>query len=191
MGLAQDILGELEKKYKFTGTYSIEYYIDREPGLYIEGEIPLGSIGKTVTNITKDEIPLFFKNAEKIPRLIPQVEQVIFNPPATIIIWADDTKTVVKCTEDDVFSEEKGFAMAVLKKMYGGRTPYLKIIKDAKRVVPKINQKKSELFNGPFKVSCNITINEPKDKPKDKHYNIEQKSIINKELYKKYQDLDD
>lgn len=44
---------------------------------------------------------------------------VIFNDPATIVFWSDGTKTVVKCCEDDVFDEEKGLAMAVLKKLSG------------------------------------------------------------------------
>lgn len=60
------------------------------------------------------------------------IKKVIFNPPATIIIWDDGTKTVVKASGED-FDEEKGFAMAVLKKMFGSRNKYLKIIKNAKR----------------------------------------------------------
>lgn len=43
------------------------------------------------------------------------MERVIFNPPATIVFWADGTKTVVKC-ENEPFDAEKGIAMAVAKK---------------------------------------------------------------------------
>ena len=46
------------------------------------------------------------------------VTRVIFNDPATIILWADGTKTVVK-VHDEPFDKEKGFAMAVLKKALG------------------------------------------------------------------------
>lgn len=44
------------------------------------------------------------------------MERVIFNPPATIVYWADGTETVVKC-ENEPFDAEKGIAMAVAKKM--------------------------------------------------------------------------
>lgn len=45
-------------------------------------------------------------------------KRVIYNDPATIILWADGTKTVVK-VHDEPFDKEKGFAMAVLKKALG------------------------------------------------------------------------
>ena len=53
------------------------------------------------------------------PYLIPGIAKVIYNPPATIIIWSDKTKTVVKCCENDIYDPEKGFAMAVIKKLCG------------------------------------------------------------------------
>ena len=50
----------------------------------------------------------------------PVIKKVIFNDPATIVIWNDGTKTVVKCCEDDEFDPEKGLAMAISKKVLGG-----------------------------------------------------------------------
>lgn len=51
--------------------------------------------------------------------LIPEIKRVIFNKPATIIFWSDNTKTIVKCMEGEEFDEEKGIAMAFMKKLYG------------------------------------------------------------------------
>lgn len=51
--------------------------------------------------------------------VVPEIERVIFNGPATIVFWSDNTKTVVKCMEGELFDEEKGIAMAVMKKLYG------------------------------------------------------------------------
>lgn len=65
----------------------------------------------------------------KPKKYIPK--QVIFNPPATIVIWEDGTKTIVKRYNED-FDFEKGFAMAYLKKVFGGRNQYIKYIKNAK-----------------------------------------------------------
>ena len=56
---------------------------------------------------------------KKDPYLIPGIAKVIYNPQATIILWSDKTKTVVKCCENDIYDPEKGFAMAVIKKLCG------------------------------------------------------------------------
>ena len=48
------------------------------------------------------------------------ITNVIFNNPATIVCWSDGTKTVVKCDERDEFDPEKGLAMAICKKHFGG-----------------------------------------------------------------------
>jgi hypothetical protein len=53
---------------------------------------------------------------------IPEIRKVIYNPPATIILWEDETKTVVKCCETDIYDPEKGFAMAVVKKLCGNES---------------------------------------------------------------------
>lgn len=46
-------------------------------------------------------------------------KKVIFNDPATIVYWEDGMKTVVKCGPGDTYDCEKGFAMCVLKRLYG------------------------------------------------------------------------
>lgn len=56
------------------------------------------------------------------------IDKVIFNEPATIILWKDGTKTVVKAV-DEPFDREKGFAMAVLKKMAGNKGNYFNKVK--------------------------------------------------------------
>lgn len=48
------------------------------------------------------------------------ITKVIFNDPATVVLWSDGTKTVVKCDERDEFDPEKGLAMAICKKHFGG-----------------------------------------------------------------------
>lgn len=47
-----------------------------------------------------------------------KIVNVIFNSPATIVFWSDNTKTVVKAT-DEPYDPEKGIAMAIAKKMMG------------------------------------------------------------------------
>lgn len=56
------------------------------------------------------------------------IKDVIFVPPATIVYWSDGSKTVVKCSEKDVFDPEKGLAMAIAKRCGGNKGSYYKEI---------------------------------------------------------------
>lgn len=48
-----------------------------------------------------------------------KARKVIFNPPATIVLWEDGKKTVVKCDDGDTFDEMKGLALCYMKKALG------------------------------------------------------------------------
>ena len=55
---------------------------------------------------------------------VPHIKKVIFSDPATIVIWEDDTKTIVKAGKNDKgkqekYDPEKGLAMAICKKLFG------------------------------------------------------------------------
>lgn len=43
-------------------------------------------------------------------------KKVIFNNPATIVIWSDGSKTVSKCNEEDKYDKVKGFLVCYYKK---------------------------------------------------------------------------
>ena len=58
----------------------------------------------------------------------PDIKDVIFNNPATIVLWEDGTKTVVKATEEE-YDPEKGLAMAIAKKRYGNKWSYYNVFK--------------------------------------------------------------
>lgn len=59
----------------------------------------------------------------------PGIKEVIFNNPATIVIWSDGTKTVVKCQEGDTYSEELGLAMCISKKYLGNKGNFNEVFK--------------------------------------------------------------
>ena len=67
--------------------------------------------------------------ARKKARTLNSIKRVIFNDPATIVLWADGTKTVVKCAKDEKFDPEKGLAMAIAKKALGNEGWYYDIFK--------------------------------------------------------------
>ena len=58
------------------------------------------------------------------------IKDVIFAPPATIVYWSDGSKTVVKCSEKDIFDPEKGLAMAIAKRCGGNKGSYYKEIRN-------------------------------------------------------------
>lgn len=60
---------------------------------------------------------------------VPQIKDVIYNDPATIVFWEDGTKTVVKCGDYDIYDPEKGLAMAIAKKTLGNQGNYYETLK--------------------------------------------------------------
>jgi hypothetical protein len=92
---------KIEKKKEFFDT-DMEFFKK-----YIKGDIEMPGI--TLYGRSKIEF---------MPRDI-KVEKVIFNKPATIIFWSDNTKTVVVCGENDEYDAEKGFFIACAKKLFG------------------------------------------------------------------------
>ena len=56
------------------------------------------------------------------------IKKVKFNPPATIVFWTDNTKTVVKCNGED-YDPEKGLAMCICKKVLGDKGNYYEVFK--------------------------------------------------------------
>ena len=49
------------------------------------------------------------------------IKKIMYKPPATIVFWSDDTKTVAVCEKGDTYNRELGFALCVLKKKYGNK----------------------------------------------------------------------
>ena len=92
---------------------------------------------KTICALTDSE--LISKKAYN-KRIFLEIKDIIINDPATIILWKDGTKTVVKCQNEDTFDPGTGIAMAILKKLYGNSGFYKDIFEPA---IKKYELKKS------------------------------------------------
>lgn len=57
------------------------------------------------------------------------IKKVIYNNPATIVLWEDGTKTIVKCQDNDTYDPEKGLAMCFAKKALGNKGHYMQTFK--------------------------------------------------------------
>lgn len=74
-----------------------------------------GSLSKYISEIHKaDETPARNRNT-----YIPEIKNVYFNDPVTVVLWEDGTKTMVRCQEGDVYSTETGLALCIAKKSLG------------------------------------------------------------------------
>ena len=52
----------------------------------------------------------------------PNIKQVIYSDPVTVVIWGDGTKTRSRCDEGDIYDELTGFMLCVFKKIVTPKT---------------------------------------------------------------------
>lgn len=96
----------------------------------IDTSITVPSIADQICNSLKREEEKCIMNEIRSRKLA--AERVIFSPPATIVIWTDGTKTVVKCDERDTYDRLTGLALCYMKKALGNRSgPLNKAIREA------------------------------------------------------------
>lgn len=69
-------------------------------------------------------------------------ERIIFNDPATIVIWADGTRTVVKACKEDKFDKGVGLKTALLQRVFGKG-----IDKEINKIVDEDNKREKENQN--------------------------------------------
>lgn len=86
--------------------------------------VPLKYYLKRIPVTTGDapEVKWRLVDASPIPK------KIIYSGPATIVLWADGTKTVVKCAKHDTWDFQAGFLWALAEKVYGNRSQVEKVI---------------------------------------------------------------
>lgn len=138
----------------------------------------VGNISSGYTNLTDDEVKkrcIMASAISSVPSEIStayisydkcwkniynqpcSITKVIFNPPATIVLWNDGTKTVVKTQNGEVFDPEKGLAMAISKKALGNKGNYFEQIK---KWTEPYKEEKAEFENIIIKILSGLTKNE-------------------------------
>jgi hypothetical protein len=96
-----------------------------------------------LTNNAYYNYPGFFtyEISEKLESYIPKQIIIREDSKTTIVIWEDDSKTIVHCSEDEPFVPEFGVAMATMNKIYGNRTKFKKFINEKIFVQDKVKKK--------------------------------------------------
>lgn len=95
-----------------------------------------------VGEVPKSETKTRTVTVEKKVHVLPEIKQVVFNYPATVVIWSDDVKTVVECQKGDNYDMEKGLAMCICKRMMGNESNFNKQIRKYTDNVKNVQTKK-------------------------------------------------
>ncbi len=97
------------------------------------GGVPYDKISKDVLHYTEADVRntmAFLEMCQEYQKVsFPGVKKVIFNDPATIVIWGDGSKTVVKCQNGEKFDKEKGLALCYMKKACGNKSNFNNVFK--------------------------------------------------------------
>lgn len=127
--------GPIEKPTRKTSSYinvnQPEVYMeDCHTGLKYYGRVtkidsafdPIQEVAKLTieSEIRRDDSQKTFMSSKYIGGC--QIEKVIFNGPATIVIWRDGEKTVVKTSDGDKFDPKTGLALSYCKKLMKKKT---------------------------------------------------------------------
>lgn len=94
-----------------------DVYSANELSSYISGGIE--NLRKTLKEAFGE---LFNLEENNMSRKSLEVKKVIYSGPCTIVIWADDSKTIVRCQDGDTYSKEVGLLMCLAKKVWGTNT---------------------------------------------------------------------
>ena len=101
------------------------WMIQDEEGMHIPASTCINTCA--FMNAARLQIQEFYSG--RIEKKLPGIEKVISQAPATIVIWDDGSKTVVKCGDHDTYDPEKGLAICIAKKALGNKGSYYNVFR--------------------------------------------------------------
>ncbi len=109
------------------GRYKSDTLIN--PALAMDIDKEMKMLAKVDLNSLKVDLNSLFgvKSVERKTDM--RIKKVYFNDPATVVLWEDGTKTIVKAGKGDIYDPEKGLAMAIAKKALGNQGNYYELFK--------------------------------------------------------------
>lgn len=110
-------------------------------------EYALETFGYADNRVTLEK-PVTKPMTKSAPSRLPEIKNVIFNEPATIVLWKDGTKTVVKCQEGDEYSKYTGLALCIAKKALGNKGNFNETFK---KWIPEEDEESDVQQDDPFK----------------------------------------
>lgn len=86
-----------------------------------------GGVPMDVINYAKADCESTWRLYKEMGNII---KKVIFNDPATIVIWGDGSKTVVKAQKGEKYDKEKGLALCYMKKTLGNQGNFNNVFRE-------------------------------------------------------------
>ena len=119
---------EFEKKKSVTTKTKEDNrtFFDDEMLDFLLKEVMEKKAKETVENLEK---ALEEEKRDDIKEFSNDIDHVLFNNPWTIVFWKDGSVTRVKCQKGDTYDREKGFAIAVIKHIFGDTNYFNTIFK--------------------------------------------------------------
>lgn len=108
----------------------VNYRTINDDGISVRFNMPSNVISDLMKKEDERVSNMFYNKFGSPIMQRPEIKKVHFNPPATVVLWTDGTKTVVKCQHDEQYDPEKGLAMAIAKKTFGNKGNYFDKIKE-------------------------------------------------------------
>lgn len=148
-GLILSVTTEMDSDYFHTGKHvvTIEIPFDTWVNEEIEGTVKMPETHYAVYEGFSNAIDQYTKNLKDFGTYkIPEVREIRYNGPATIVFWEDNTKTVVKVQPgEEYYDPDKAFAMAVCKKLFGNK--FNRHLTKAQKAFEKSCYEKYEKYN--------------------------------------------
>lgn len=137
------------EKYYADGSATLDTCVDCTIYPTIFNETGLESIYiESINKAISDSYKCFLNHHYGSRSKSLQIKKIIFNGPATIVMWNDGTKTVVKQSKFDDYDYEKGFAMCVVKKIFGDQYNAIRkmVVKSYEDTITTTIDEVNELF---------------------------------------------
>ena len=120
---ARKLIGDITHGYSYVDTDTAAAINEAKKEINAVYGVNAFKDGCVTINNKREERVMYNKMFKK-----DLIKDVIFNNPATIVLWGDGVKTVVKATGEK-FDPEKGLAMAIAKRYFGNQGNYYNKIK--------------------------------------------------------------
>ena len=137
--IIMEMVSELSEYREYDQKIGLNKAMDRMNSISFYGVDPLSRYSKT--------------------NVLPILKKIIFNGPATIVLWNDGSKTVVKCSDDETWDPYTAVAYAYMKKIFGSNHKFKKMVE---KWFPEGTRNKKTEKEDPWK-HCRTCIWENKD----------------------------
>lgn len=106
------------------------YEFNQIKGMIIRGRLDKSLADKCIQNYFENRKVNSAKKSIHMSRL-PDIRKLVYNGDTTVVLWGDGTKTVVRCSDNDIYDREKALMMCMLERMFDSKTKLKNFLNEA------------------------------------------------------------